>query len=469
LFVSQATASPDKAYLFDMLPLPAIVPRFDNPSTVLNACKGHLFRNLGRQRGFPADVALLHTLVALAATLKVVGYQHPLERDVFHLYDRVDEALRQCMNSNSMDVPLNVTRALGSPDTAGTDASVIVRQAMAFLDGPLKLCLQHDLTGLLGTAQVSNHVRTVFAASLRPTRTRVVRQFADLFQTRSGCATLRYRPAFMFFLLFFSKVAYLVLVAAVAAVGDCAATVAATGPGMAMEEAPGQPPQCVPHPGLTAYERCIVSMLLTSLLYAVGDMVDRGGVLAHAAQAWNMLDLARDALVGLWLLCRLSLSAADGALIHIASGGSGSGGGGLGRAFLAISAVPMSIGLLRFLSIFKQLGQLVVMIFAMSKELVSFLVVFLMSILGFGIAFHSLFPDVEGFRSSGATVLTLFDAALGGHEFQPFRGHTYEDVGVAVMIVYVVFVVIILLNLIIARMTVRSSPPPDPPSLFAPP
>ncbi len=39
-FVVKATASPEKMYLFDMLPLPSIVPRFENPSTVLNACKG---------------------------------------------------------------------------------------------------------------------------------------------------------------------------------------------------------------------------------------------------------------------------------------------------------------------------------------------------------------------------------------------------------------------------------------------
>jgi hypothetical protein len=113
----------------------------------------------------------------------------------------------------------------------------------------------------------------------------------------------------------------------------------------------------------------------------------------------------------------------------------------------------MSIGLLRFLSIFRSLGRLVVMIFGMYQELISFLVVFLMSILGFGIAFHSLFPDLEGFKTSGATVLTLFDAALGGHEFGPFQGHKYQQLGTAAMAVYIVFAVIILLNLIIARMS----------------
>ena len=41
-FVVMATALPEKMYLFDMLPLPTIVPKFENPSTVLNACKGRL-------------------------------------------------------------------------------------------------------------------------------------------------------------------------------------------------------------------------------------------------------------------------------------------------------------------------------------------------------------------------------------------------------------------------------------------
>ena len=177
-------------------------------------------------------------------------------------------------------------------------------------------------------------------------------------------------------------------------------------------------------------------MLITGFMFELGEIIDRGGIVAHYNQAWNLIDLVRNVLVGLWFICRLSIT-----------------NNSIGRGFLAISAVPMSIGLLRFLSIFKHLGQLVVMIFAMSQELISFLVVFLMSILGFGIAFHSLFPDIESYRSSGATVLTLFDAALGGHEFQSFQGHKYQDVGIAVMIVYVAFVVIILLNLVIARMS----------------
>ena len=160
-FVVKATSAskPNKMYLFDMLPLPSIVPKFDNPSTVLNACKGKMFHNLSEQKGFKADVLLIHTLVNLAATLKIVAIQHPLERDIFLLYDRVEEALKQCMNSNSMDVPLNVMKVLRDPDNVDTDTTVIVRQALAFLNGPLKLCIRHDLTGLLGETNIPNPIR----------------------------------------------------------------------------------------------------------------------------------------------------------------------------------------------------------------------------------------------------------------------------------------------------------------------
>ena len=60
------------------------------------------------------------------------------------------------MNSTSMDVPLNVMKILRDNDKDG-DEAIIVRQALAFVNGPLELCIAHDLTGLLGTAQISTH------------------------------------------------------------------------------------------------------------------------------------------------------------------------------------------------------------------------------------------------------------------------------------------------------------------------
>ena len=100
---------------------------------------------------------LLHALVNIAAALKLSAIKHPLEsRDINELYDKVDASLRECMNSTSMDVPLNVMKILRDSDKDG-DEAIIVRQALAFVSGPLELCIAHDLTGLLGTAQISTH------------------------------------------------------------------------------------------------------------------------------------------------------------------------------------------------------------------------------------------------------------------------------------------------------------------------
>ena len=105
----------------------------------------------------PTDVKLLHALVSIAAALKLSAIKHPLEsRDINELYDKVDASLRECMNSTSMDVPLNVMKILRDVDK-DEDEAIIVRQALAFVNGPLQLCIAHDLTGLLGTAQISTH------------------------------------------------------------------------------------------------------------------------------------------------------------------------------------------------------------------------------------------------------------------------------------------------------------------------
>ena len=60
---------------------------------------------------------LLHALVSIAAALKLSAIKHPLEsRDINELYDKVDASLRECMNSTSMDVPLNVMKILRDVD-----------------------------------------------------------------------------------------------------------------------------------------------------------------------------------------------------------------------------------------------------------------------------------------------------------------------------------------------------------------
>ena len=90
-------------------------------------------------------------------------------------------------------------------------------------------------------------------------------------------------------------------------------------------------------------------MTACGAFFEVGEVLDRT-LLAHLTDVWNALDVVTLVLLLLWFACRLSAP-------HHA----------VARGFLAVSAVPMSLSLLRFLSTFQYLGQLVIIIFAMSQ------------------------------------------------------------------------------------------------------
>ena len=49
-------------------------------------------------------------------------------------------------------------------------------------------------------------------------------------------------------------------------------------------------------------------MLITGFMFELGEIIDRGGIVAHYNQAWNLIDLARNVLVGMWFICRLSIT-----------------------------------------------------------------------------------------------------------------------------------------------------------------
>jgi hypothetical protein len=121
------------------------------------------------------------------------------------------------------------------------------------------------------------------------------------------------------------------------------------------------------------------------------------------------------------------------------------------------------------------------MIREMMNDLGSFLWVLLPCLLGFGIAFRNLFPNLKGghFSFVLATFVTLFDAALGSHDFGIFTQPISTDLscsshdncrlsdaenddidlsnlsvpGTVLMIVYVTVVMVVLLNLVVARMS----------------
>jgi hypothetical protein len=81
--------------------------------------------------------------------------------------------------------------------------------------------------------------------------------------------------------------------------------------------------------------------------------------------------------------------------------------------YLALATIPMSLGLLQFVMIIKELGQLVIMILAMFKDVSNFLAVFLFCILGFGIAFKGLYGGLPSshYGTAWKSFIALFSAA----------------------------------------------------------
>ena len=118
---------------------------------------------------------------------------------------------------------------------------------------------------------------------------------------------------------------------------------------------------------ITEREGIIIIMFFTWFLFGLGEILDRNELYNHLVDTWNGVDVMSNCLVFIWVVLR-----------HYP------GFHSLARGALGLSAIPMSVGLLRFLSVSQEYGQLVVTLIAMVTDLVSFLGIFIISVLGYG-------------------------------------------------------------------------------------
>ncbi len=88
------------------------------------------------------------------------------------------------------------------------------------------------------------------------------------------------------------------------------------------------------------------------------------------------------------------------------------------------------------------------------KEIARFMLIFFMSVFGFGIVFYSLYGGLDSFNSVSDTSVTLFSAAMGGFDLNDFKGQDFSGFGQVLMVLFVIWSLVLLLNLVVARMTV---------------
>jgi hypothetical protein len=132
-------------------------------------------------------------------------------------------------------------------------------------------------------------------------------------------------------------------------------------------------------------EKALIVMMITQIAFELGKRQrERQMLLLNMTQQrfpffyWitrmNWFDWIEYSLLIFWLLVRISNRSFT-----------------LVRILLALSAIPLSLTLLWELSIIKPIGELVIIGRYMFDDISVFVIVYLLSILGFGIAFNGIF------------------------------------------------------------------------------
>jgi hypothetical protein len=187
----------------------------------------------------------------------------------------------------------------------------------------------------------------------------------------------------------------------------------------------------------SAAEGLLLLMLVTQIIYEIGQLgAVKWSLERHFADVWNSLDCAALALIGMWALLSPHRAAFD-----------------VGRALLSLSAIPLSLQMLQYISILETIGLLVLMIKSMVLDVAVFVLVYVVSIFGFGVCFYGLFYGQAPFDSSGETMLYLFQSTLGNFDFGALSGSPFNGVGTAVLVAFLVLTSVLLVNLLIAQMS----------------
>lgn len=408
---------------------------------------------------------------SLVKAAKVHGHE---KVDLLAIAECIEEAVSEIFACDSMDDPVNVQRVLQPDKPALTlgkkvvDPKEIYRcQLTAFESGGvLDLCLRHGNKFVFGRQQVSGFISKVFAAPARfilravPSRPinpgedddeiksekggrrdqfssqiPFVARIEDYFHfnifdpDRFGLSySLRSCPKAMFGMELVSKSITLFLIAFVA-VGDY-------GRKYGLDYSPDDYDST--H-SLSAAETALVFFLFSNLCYEIGQLAEGGWSLSvYFEDDWNKIDSLCMVMLITWFIARVSC---DQLVVA--------------RIVLALVAIPMSAGSLRYLTVSKTLGVIVATTSAMFYDLVAFLAVYGVTVLGFGIFFLALFYGNSSFSNIAQTISQMFQFTLSNFDFDAFDSNSREVNALAqvVLAIYLTLTAVLLLNLLIARMS----------------
>lgn len=144
----------------------------------------------------------------------------------------------------------------------------------------------------------------------------------------------------------------------------------------------------------------LVIFIISKVIYEIGQLAELNWNFREYFDGWNLFDSIASSLLIIWMLLGsvFELNIPNNRRI-------------IGQYVLSFSAIPLCLGLLQSLSINKKIGELLIMIKAMSYDILTFLVVYVVCSVGFSICFNALFYRSK--NAMGYSMLSLFSATLG--------------------------------------------------------
>jgi len=405
---------------------------------------------------------LLH-LVNLLRSLGTAAKKHPTEAsDINDVIRKVEAMIAEIFACNIFDDPKHVLRLL-SPN-----AKSILTGIEAFSsDAVIPICLSCNITAVFDKPQVNNIIQQLFYH--RDGRYVDIRYFQQspfslywnvvkllnsdneigntntfLFDDDYFTASFWVRgcPMVNMFVDFIVKCLLLWLLAAVV-IYDYGAAFGIDYSTMVIADDDAK--STILH-SISNIEFSLAVFSLADLLFEIGQFIEQDfkvwkEVVSYFTASWNRLDMICAAGFMVWFFLRFTVSFE---YFNVA------------RVVLTLNAIPLSFGLLRYVSVYQPLGELVLLIRGMASQIISFFVVYAICILGFGITFYGLFYELnDSYSTAGYTFITLLQNTLVNFDFTVFRtnSNVVNILGMFLLTAFLIFTAIILMNLLIAQMS----------------
>ena len=426
-----------------------------SPSVFLNSFlygKDGLFAGLLR-RPEDCDVYLVYCLVMLASSIKKAIHKHPLEADdLTDKLDTIDRMLMNCMHAKLLciDESFGDTLLLGKlslrpgefkPELLGS----------AFISGPLALCIDNELTDMLNVARVEKQIHLLFTTCQRSS-------YPSSGYSVTWMLRLRYIPAVRFVLEGMSKLVLLILVAIVSTKEN--------------DDDSSSLYETIPTMYLTYIEYALILFIATCVVYECGQIEEKMWAISPSmtfdfhylvrtrnlavnnhffSDIWKVFDLLTIVAISIWIIFKyILLKYLPDAGLYVYTG----------KIALAMSAIPMALGLLRYPSAFsKNFGITILSAFLHTENLLAILCIFIATGVGFGVAFYGIFHGLfgrydSGFESPKDAFFVLFNAIFKSYDLAIFDSSRQPELGRSLFVVFIVWVAAVLFNMIIAQIVV---------------